>query len=74
MTGVDLSAIEAGDILIVQDDDHNVLTGVVAVGGEQLMVAAFSTWILVARTNRNGRMAPIGGVRVVGHQQMLPLT
>lgn len=74
MAGVDLSAVEAGDIVVCQDDEQNVLRGTVAVSTDQLMVAAFGTWILVARTNRNGRMVPITGVRVVGHQQTLPLT
>lgn len=68
---IDLATVEAGDQLVVQDDHNNVLMGVVAVTGDQLLVDGFGTRIVVARTNRAGRMSPVAGVKVVGHQQRL---
>lgn len=65
---IDLDEVQAGDILTVQDMSKNVIVAPVGVATTELMVEAFGTWIRVARTNRMGRIVPVSGVKIVGHQ------
>lgn len=65
---IDLSEVEPGGIVTLQDKAKNVVMGEVVKGSEgQLFIIVFGHPITFARPNRNGTLVIHPGLRVVGH-------
>lgn len=64
--------IEVGDQVALLDEHKNVARGLVGHDHDQrLAIVAFGVSIAFARTNMNGRLVPVGHVKVVEHTPAL---